>query len=269
MLIDEFKGKNTAMRAFTLALGITLLSFALARGALADDLMFGCWQRPTCGKVCKLVCEPKKLAAVGYGCKCNTIAVPGPSCEGCKHCAVQCCPSDACGPCGSNDGDVCCGPCCKGCCCEAAPAKIEFCWHDWFTNGCARPRTVKLLTKYQAEKKIDWYHWEVVDASECCCADAQAAVGGPENRCRCVYKAAAANAQVGDTMEVSAEEQLQVSAWIRPDGTDVFVAKNEAKHVASAEDDQAAAAAPENPLPSDEPKSSAWHNLAKTLRVMK
>ena len=146
--------------------GLALVTSGLANYAMGSDLMFGCRNRPACGKVCKLVCETTKITVVGYGSKCDTICVPGPSCKGCKHCDCTCCPTDACGPCGTNDGDVCCGPCCKGCCCEATPAKIEFCWRDWVARGCAKPRTVKLLTKYQAEKEICWYHWEVVDAAE-------------------------------------------------------------------------------------------------------
>jgi hypothetical protein len=197
---------------------IALIGLRMSDKATAGDCMFGCWDRPTCGKVCKLVCAEKTLVAVGYGCKCNTIAVPCPSCEGCKHCECQCCPPDACGPCGTNKGDVCCGPCCPFC--EAAPAKITFCWHDFFTCGGACPRTVKLLTKFQAEKKIRWYHWEVIYGCNCCpggcgpdvgCADASA------TKCPCVYKAAPEGANIGDVIELSPGDRAELAAWIPAD----------------------------------------------------
>ena len=120
--------RNTSCTFAIIAVGICTAGISRA-----DDLIYGCWNRPTCGKYCKLVCETTKITVVGYGSKCDTICVPGPSCMGCKHCSVECCPADSCGPCGTMDGDVCCEPCCKkDCCCEGAPAKLEFCWRDWF-----------------------------------------------------------------------------------------------------------------------------------------
>src|SRR5262249_55190151 len=169
---------------------IALAGTGMMNLASAGNCIFGCWDRPTCGKVCKLVCKEKTLTAVGYGCKCNTIAVPCPSCEGCKHCYCQCCPTDGCEPCGADKGDVCCGPCCPSC--QAVPAKITFCWHDFFTCGGACPRTITLLTKYQAEKKICWYHWEVVDACSC----GPQATATPNSNCPIVFKAAPDNAQI-------------------------------------------------------------------------
>ena len=193
----------------SLVIGVALLGGGMMNFATAGDCMFGCWDRPTCGKVCKLVCKEKTLTAVGYGCKCNTIAVPCPSCEGCKHCCCQCCPPDACGPCGTDKGDVCCGPCCP--CCEAAPAKITFCWHDFFTCGGACPRTVKVLTKYQAEKKICWYHWEVVDACSCCGPQAAAPA---DSKCPIVFKAAPDDAQIGDAIELNDSDRAELAAYL-------------------------------------------------------
>ncbi|HEX2474566.1 MAG TPA: hypothetical protein VHK01_07470 [Lacipirellulaceae bacterium] len=200
---------------------IGLVTSGLANYAMGSEMLFGCWDRPACGKCCKLVCETTKITVVGYGSKCDTICIPGPSCKGCKHCDCTCCPSDACGPCGTNDGDVCCGPCCKGCCCEAAPAKIEFCWRDWVANGCAKPRTIKLLTKYQAEKEISWYHWEVVDAADCCDAvesgDETAAIDGSASaasRLAQIYKPAPADAQPGDVLPLSDGERAQLTSFL-------------------------------------------------------
>src|SRR5262245_13940383 len=193
------RAKRTAMsQRFLLVIAVTVVAFNVPSPVrtMAGDLMFGCCTRPACGKVCKLVCEKKKLTAFGYGYECKDICIPCPSQCGCKHC------------------DVCCGECkCEdncGCCCTPAGPACKFCWRDWFACGCAQPRTVKVLTKYQCEKKIDWYHWEVVDAGCCdginCCdtvgANAATPAANPATTLAAeqfdVYKAAPAGANVGD-----------------------------------------------------------------------
>jgi hypothetical protein len=166
---------------------VAVVSLAAMRPAAAGDLIYGCCSRPACGKICKLVCETKKITAVGYGCECETICIPGRSQQGCKHCETRCC----------CDSDV------KGC-----EPKIEFCWYDWFPCGCGKPRTVRVLTKYEAEKEVCWYHWEVVDGCNGCCP-------GP---CHCVYKAAPPEADVGDVIEVTPEEQAQLASYVSADG---------------------------------------------------
>jgi hypothetical protein len=150
--------------------------------------MYGCWGRPACGKVCKLVCGTTKLVAVGYGCECDSICIPGRSQQGCKHCSTTCC----------CDNDI-----------EGCPPKIEFCWYDWITCGCARPRNIRVLTKYQAEKEICSYHWVIVDACDCGCGDHS----GTDVACDCVYKEAPADAQLGDVLELSQDERAQLTSW--------------------------------------------------------
>jgi hypothetical protein len=171
------------MQKYVVTLAVTVMCLASARLSAAGDFFYGCRSRPACGKVCKLVCDTTTLVSVGYGCECKQIAIPGPSCAGCKHCETRCC----------CDDDV------KGC-----RPKIEFCWFDWCTCGCARARTVKVLTKYQAEKEICSYHWEVVDACGCCCP-------GP---CHCVYKPAPPEAQVGDVLPLGDDEQVQLASYV-------------------------------------------------------
>jgi hypothetical protein len=264
----------TKQRIALSMISVALLGAGIANWAAAGNCVFGCWDRPTCGKVCKLVCKEKTLTAVGYGCKCNTIAVPCPSCEGCKHCECQCCPPDACGPCGTDKGDVCCGPCCP--CCEAAPAKITFCWHDFFTCGGACPRTVKVLTKYQAEKKIAWYHWEVVDGCNCggngCCPRG----GDPgcgcaesaDNKCPCIFKEAPADAHIGDAFELDAADRTELAAYISSDGHELVAAPlppvtSGVQHSASPAD------ASEEAAQSQEAKPAIWQRLADLLPTAK
>lgn len=166
--------------------------------------------RPACGKVCKLVCETRKLVDVGYGNECKAICLPAPSRPGCKHCMTVC------GECKTND------PCSN---CETTAPKFEFCWRDWFACGCTTPRNIKVLTKYQAEKKICWYHWEVVDASCCDCISAgdNTSDGGEivqSPRTRALFKPAPENAQLGDTMSISNEDWVQLAALLAPDPHD-------------------------------------------------
>jgi hypothetical protein len=250
-------------RIASLMIGIALVGVGIANWAAAGNCIFGCWDRPTCGKVCKLVYKEKTLVAVGYGAKCNTIAVPCPSCEGCKHCECQCCPPDACGPCGTDKGDVCCGPCCP--CCEAAPAKITFCWHDFFTCGGACPRTVKLLTKYQAEKKIAWYHWEVVDGCNCGCpggCDPNCGCAeSADNKCPCVYKSAPADSKIGDLFELDPNDRAELAGYISADQQDVAAPLADASQPSS--DETAAASQPQDSKP------ALWQRLADMLPTAK
>jgi hypothetical protein len=155
-----------------------------------------------CGcKVCKLVCEQKKLTVTCYGCKCKDICIPGRSQDGCKHCATC-----------SGGSAAKCGEC---------PPKCEFCWRDWCPCGCAEPRTIHVLTKYQAEKKIAWYHWEVVDGgtldANCCQCITDTRDGDTKNdraatANRTVYKIAPDGVRLGDTFEVTREERSKLAA---------------------------------------------------------
>jgi hypothetical protein len=69
-----------------------------------------------------------------------------------------------------------------------------------------------VLTKYEAEKEIAWYHWEVVDAASCGCV---AKSGKPATN-RCVYKPAPMDAQLGDILPVSDDEWSELASILRP-----------------------------------------------------
>jgi hypothetical protein len=184
--------------------GICLASFLPSEALAAGELNFVCDSPPTCGKVCRLVCETKKLTAICYGCECDEICIPGPSRPGCKHCAT--CGADAdCGECDSS---------CTGC--QGHPPACEFCWRDWFACGCAKPHPVRVLTKYQAEKEISWFHWQVVDAASCGCV---ADCGQTADQRRCVCKPAPADAELGDVLAVSDEEWAELATILNPDKT--------------------------------------------------
>ena len=192
-----------------LPLAIVAVICLLQTVAGADEFLLD-WSRPACGKVCKLVCETKTLTATCYGCECKEICIPDPSRQGCKHCAV------------------CYGKCAADSCadCQDHPPKCQFCWRDWFACGCAQPRSVRVLTKYQAEKEICWYHWEVVDATCCDCVSKNGPAGAAETNPtklagRTIYKPAPENAELGDVLPVSEEEWVKLAAVLAPDPTEV------------------------------------------------
>jgi hypothetical protein len=229
------------MRNTVIALAVAVICLASARWSAAGDFIYGCRSRPACGKVCKLVCDTTTLVAVGYGCECTQICIPGPSQPGCKHCETRCCCDDE----------------LQGC-----RPKIEFCWFDWCACGCARPRTVKVLTKYQAEKEICSYHWEVVDGCNCCCQ-------GP---CHCVYKAAPPEANVGDVLEVTPDEQVQLASYVSADGQTAVATSGEMLIPTLAPAGEPASANQADPAPAaraasaEAPKPSTWQRLATFWR---
>jgi hypothetical protein len=177
------------MRTVVICFGISLTVLWPAARSSADGLIYGSHLRPVCGKVCKLVCEKKKLQSVGYGYTCEEICVPAPSRHGCKHCEVTCCLGDEIGGC---------------------PPKIEFCWYDWFACGCAKPRTVKVLTKFQAQREVCSYHWEVVDAGCCVTQDGRPLENG------IIYKPAPTDAELGDVLAVSQQEWSELAPMLGP-----------------------------------------------------
>jgi hypothetical protein len=218
----------------------TLMALLLCVSAIsqvsANDFFVGCRTRPTCGKVCKLVCETTKITAVCYGCECTEICIPSHSRRGCKHCescyGEECCTLDP-----TTCGEECCTSNCecggRGCLsCQDKGPECKFCWYDWFACGCAKPRTVKVLTKYEAEKEISWYHWEVVDACEYYEGEEAAeesseepsdetAANGPNPIAAPVaaqiYKPAPEEAQVGDVLPLSDSERAQLTSFLSSD----------------------------------------------------
>jgi hypothetical protein len=85
---------------------------------------------------------------------------------------------------------------------------------------------VRVLTKYQAEKKICWYHWEVVDAACCDAVNQSEPAGAMEKKSakqvgRTIYKSAPENAQLGEVLPVTNEEWVKLAAVLSPDPTEV------------------------------------------------
>jgi len=101
-----------------------------------------------CQKVCRLVCEKKKVTITCWGCKEEDFCVPGPSSLASKHCETVC----------VDDLDP------KSPCVE--PKK--YAWNEWFPGNCAKVYTKKKLMKRTITKSIPSFKWVVEDLCPQC-----------------------------------------------------------------------------------------------------
>jgi hypothetical protein len=144
------------------AAALTLV--AAVRAGAGDCCCAHCGCDQPCQKVCRLVCEEKKVEIVCWGCKCEDFCLPKPSEPGCKHCEMVC------------------GACDEPCDCTKPYAEPKrFVWFDW-TPGCAKIHTKKKLMQKKETKTVPSYKWVVEDL----CA-------GCESRCDCATIVAGAN----------------------------------------------------------------------------
>jgi hypothetical protein len=146
---------------------LVLAIFACALSGLAragEGCCDHCGCQSPCQRICRLVCEPKKVDLVCYGCECEEFCIPGPSMRGCKHCEIVC---DSCADCAAANG-------------PSQQAK-KFVWFDWMP-GCATIHTRKKLVKKTVTKTVPSYKWVVEDVCRRCeshCADGEPPAGVP------------------------------------------------------------------------------------------
>jgi len=131
------------MKSF-IGLGVILVSSA-ALVARAGDCRCcdHCGCEAPCHKVCRVVCETKKVPKVEYSCECEDFCVPGPS-----HCSTYC---DECG----HKQHV-------------------------YTPTCAKVRTRTKLVKKETTTEKKTYKW-VVENVCCNCADPPAQEPAPKS----------------------------------------------------------------------------------------
>ena len=99
-----------------MSLAVLVASAIRAHGA--DGCCAHCGCACSCQKVCRLVCEEKKVDVICWGCKCEDFCVPGHSKPGCQHCEEVC-----------DDCD-------EPCDCTAPYAKPKkFVWTDWIPGS--------------------------------------------------------------------------------------------------------------------------------------
>ena len=131
------------------AVCLTVLAALPALSLEAGELccaLCGCHDRTT--KVCRLVCETKKVPITCYGCREEDFCVPGPSTPGAEHCEAVC---------GSSL------PC----------AQRRFVWSEWFPAGSADVFTRKKLQKRTVTREVPSYKWVTEDLCPRCAADCE------------------------------------------------------------------------------------------------
>jgi hypothetical protein len=153
------------------------------------------------GARCELKIGKKKVKVVCYGCECDTVCMPCPSDKGCTHCE-----------------DICDGSCCDhGCGCKDCDHKpiCKFRWTDWCPNGAVAYDRKKLI-KYEAEKEVPDYKWEVVKCDHGHGPAAAPAPGSeappapPAPKPASFTKKAPANARIGQVIPCTDEEIRQI-----------------------------------------------------------
>jgi hypothetical protein len=102
-----------------------------------------CGRPADCRKVCRLVCEEKKVDIVCWGCKAEDFCVPGHCERGCRHCEEVCASCDEAG----NPGRI-------------AVKPKKFVWTDWLP-GAAKVHTRKKLMRKVETRKISSHRWVV------------------------------------------------------------------------------------------------------------
>ena len=111
-----------------------------------------------CKKVCRLVCEDKKVEVVCWGCKCEDFCVPGPGCPGCEHhkCVCESCDE-------GKASNVCSEP-------------KTFVWRNWCPSFAQMYTKTKLMRRTEVVK-VPTYKWVTEDV---CC---NCACGGDRECC--------------------------------------------------------------------------------------
>jgi hypothetical protein len=147
-------------RIFLSVLVALVISAGRARGDHGGCARCGC--AAECCKICRLVCEEKKVEVYCYGCKCEEFCAPCPSKPGCRHCECVC---DSCEH--SEDPD-------------APRAKPKpFVWFDWFPGGAKIYTRTKLMRKTETVM-VPSYKWVVEDlCPDCAAATADESLPSP------------------------------------------------------------------------------------------
>ena len=140
------------------AMLLGLLAALINQPALGGDCCCSeCGCNDGVRKVCRLVCETKKIETVCYGCECEDFCLPGKSCRGCL-----------------NSEEVCAEGCSEDCCAHKPLCNLE--WFNW-TPGCAKVHNRKKLVKYIVVKEVPSYKWKVEEVCAGCCPDSACAMG--------------------------------------------------------------------------------------------
>ena len=103
---------------------------------------------PSCSKVCRLVCEEKKVSVTCWGVEDEEFCVPGRGVKVCEHCEEVC-------ECQTEPGEV-----------QSRPKLWS--WREWQPCGNPEIRTRRKLMRKTVVKKVPTYKWVVQDLCEEC-----------------------------------------------------------------------------------------------------
>lgn len=128
----------------TLAVVVTIASRARAGNGCCAHC--GCAEG--CQKICRLVCETKKVITVCWGCQSEDFCVPGRSTPNGKQCEMVC----------------------EECADPKAPSvqPKKFVWTEWIPSGTAKVYTRHKLMKRTITKTVPSYKWVVEDLCPQC-----------------------------------------------------------------------------------------------------
>lgn len=141
------------MRGFTSTISVVAVVMFLVLTAAIKFLPAGggccahCGCENECRKICRLVCEEKKVSITCWGGKTEDFCLPGPSQRECKHCETVC-DEETCDP--------------KAPCTAAK----KFVWFDWSPSCKTTIHTKNKLMKKTVTKMVPSYKWVV---EEVCC----------------------------------------------------------------------------------------------------
>lgn len=110
-----------------------------------------------CQKICRLVCENKKVTTTCWGCQSEDFCIPCPSEPNGQHCELVCDETDPKAPC-------------------AKPKK--FVWTEWMPSS-AKVHTKKKLMKRTVTKSIPSYKWVTEDLCPQCAANREPSAAHP------------------------------------------------------------------------------------------
>jgi hypothetical protein len=118
---------------------------------IADDSRCAhCGCDCNCSKVCRLVCEEKKVDVICWSCRCEDFCLPGPGKCVAKHCV------DVCGEGADGDGDD-----------DAAVKPKRLVWHEWLPSGAKIYRRKRLMKRIE-KVDVPTYKWVVEDICDKC-----------------------------------------------------------------------------------------------------
>jgi hypothetical protein len=144
------------MRSLTQhALPLLALLVTVASAQAGDCCCSHCGGCSCCEKVCRLVCEDKKVEVICWGYVCEDFCLPGPGEPCCKQCKTVCVDCEA--PCDPKT------PCVE---------PKYFVWREWIPS-CAKLFTRRKLMKKTETVSVPSYKWVVEDMCPHCqsCCD--------------------------------------------------------------------------------------------------